>query len=537
MKKTIIYTVSLLLAMGLLSSCFKDLDTVPLDKDEVTSAGLFENAESYTQFLAKVYAGLTLTGQQGPAGMADIDVADEGFSSYLRQLWVHQEIPTDEAVVAWGDPGLPEYNYQAWTPSSDFAEMMYYRIFYQITLCNEFIREAQDEKLDERGFTADEKTRIQGYRSEARFLRALSYWHALDMFGSVPFVTEEDDLGAFLPEQITKANLFDYIETELTDIEDLLPAAGGNEYGRADQGAVWTLLAKLYLNAEVYIESNRYSDCISYCEKVIGANYELADNYQDNFLADNYTSPEIIFGLPHDGISSKTYGGTTFIVHAGIGGSMNDICEEQYGIKGGEGWGGHRTTPEFVDKFPDVDGEIDSRAMFFTDGQNLEIENLDDFTDGYAIDKFRNVIYTDTDTIPGSDLIFVDIDFPMFRLADVYLMYAEAHLQGGGGNAGLALDYINELRERAYGDDSGNINAGEMDEEDFILNERARELYWEAHRRTDLIRFGKFTSSDYIWSWKGGVQGGAGTDAKYLLYPIPSAELNANPNLTPTPGY
>lgn len=531
MKKTIIYIASLLLTVGLLSSCFKDLDTVPLDKDEVTSAGLFEDADAYKQFLAKVYAGLTLTGQEGPAGLADIDVADEGFSSYLRQLWVHQEIPTDEAVVAWGDPGLPEYNYQAWTPSSDFAEMMYYRIFYQITLCNEFIRESSDDKLDERGFTADEKTTIAAYRAEARFMRALSYWHALDLFGNVPFITDEDATGAFLPEQIAAADLFDYIESELLEVKDLLPAPGANEYGRVDQAGAWMLLAKLYLNAEVYTGTERYSDCLSYCEDVIGSTYSLAPDYQDNFLADNNTSPEIIFGLPHNGVSSKTYGGCTFIVHAGVGGSMNDICEAEYGIDGG--WGGHRTTPEFVSLFSDISGETDSRAMFYTDGQNLQIDDISLFTDGYAIDKFKNV---DQNGNPGSNLTFVDIDFPLFRLADAYLMYAEAHLRGGGGDAGTALGYINELRERAFGDNSGNISGTDLTL-DFILDERGRELYWEAHRRTDLRRFGLYTGSEYVWSWKGNTQEGTSTDAQYELYPIPSAEMNANPNLVQNAGY
>lgn len=535
MKKSILYISSLLLMVSVLSSCLKDLDTIPLDKDEVTSEGLFDDPAAYKQFLAKVYAGLSLTGQQGPAGMADIDVADEGFSSYLRQYWVHQEISTDEAVVAWGDPGLPEHNYQAWTPANDFVEMMYYRIFYQITLCNEFVRETTDEKLDERGMSAADKETIQLYKAEARFLRALSYWHALDMFGSVPFVTEDDPIGAFLPEQTSKADLFAYIESELKAVETLLTEPGANEYGRVDQAAAWTLLSKLYLNAEVYINTDKYSECITYCNKITDATtFTIDDNYQDLFLADNYSSPEIIFGIPSDGIDSKTYGGTTFIVHAGIGGTMNDICEAEYGIDGG--WGGHRTTPEFVSKFPDETGDIDSRAMFYTAGQSLQISEVGEFTDGYAIDKFKNVIYTGTDTIPGSNLTFVDIDFPLFRLGDVYLTYAEANLRGGGGDASTAVSYINELRNRAYGDNSGDITSGDLDL-DFILEERARELYWEAHRRTDLIRFGKFTGNDYVWSWKGESQTGQGTDAKYNLFPIPAPEMAANPNLTQNIGY
>lgn len=528
MKKYI--TLILVAFVTLFSSCFKDLDTIPIDEDEITSANLFYDLEDYTQFMAKVYAGLSLTGQQGPAGMGDINVADEGFSSYLRQLWVHQEIPTDEAIVAWTDPGLPQYNFQEWTSASDFAEMMYYRIFYQITLCNEFIRNSSDEKLAEKGLNAEDIAVVKTYRSEARLLRALSYWHALDMFGSVPFVTEEDDLGAFLPEQISKEDLFTYIESELIELETELIGARQNEYGRMDVASAWMILAKLYLNASVYINADKNTECITYCKKIIDAGYELEPRYQDLFWLGNESSSEIIFAIPQDGINSKTYGGTTFIIHAGIGGTMNDISPTVYGIDGG--WGGHRVTPEFVEIFDIPDG-TDPRGMFYTDGQNLEIDDYAQFTDGYAVDKFRNSNITENgDTLIGGNLTFVDTDFPLFRLADVYLMYAEAVVRGGtGGDMATAVGYVNDLRERAYGNTDGNIAQGDLDL-NFIIDERARELYWEGHRRTDLIRFGKFTGDEYVWAWKGGVQEGTSTDSKYKLYPIPAAEINANPNLT-----
>lgn len=531
------YIILLALMVTMFSSCFKDLNTEPIDEDEVTSANLFNNLIDYKQFLAKTYAGLSLTGQEGPAGQADINVSDEGFSSYLRQLWVHQEIPTDEAVVAWTDPGLPQYNFQKWTSSSDFAEMMYYRIFYQITLCNEFIRNSSDEKLSGKELTDADVAEIRVYRAEARLLRALSYWHALDLFGSVPFVTEKDDLGAFLPKQISKKDLFDYIESELLDIEPTLVDARQNEYGRMDKASDWMILAKLYLNASVYIGEDKNTECITYCKKIIDAGYTLDSRYQNLFWLGNEKNNEIIFAIPQDGTNSKTYGGTTFIIHAGIGGSMNDIAPSVYGIDGG--WGGHRVTPQFVGLFSDITGATDSRAMFYTDGQTLDIDDYAQFTNGYAVDKFRNSWISEdgNDTLVGSNQTFVDTDFPLFRLADVYLMYAEAVLRGGtGGDVATALGYVNDIRERAYKDESGNITEAQLTL-DFILDERGRELYWEGHRRTDLIRFGKFTGASYLWAWKGGVQTGASTDAKYNLYPIPAAEINANPNLTQNQGY
>ncbi|GAB4312186.1 MAG: RagB/SusD family nutrient uptake outer membrane protein [Bacteroidales bacterium] len=513
--------------MFLFTACVKDLDTVPIDKDEVTAATVYDNPESYLQVLAKLYAGLAVSGQEGPAGNADISGIDEGFGQYLRGYWYHQELTTDEAVIAWNDQTIKDLHWQTWGSSDVFVSAMYYRIFYQIALCNEFIRETTDQKLDDRGVTGQLRTDIGYYRAEARFLRALSYWHALDLFGNVPFVTEEDKVGAFFPEQINRADLFHYIESELKAIENQMMEPRTNDYGRADRAAAWMLLAKLYLNAEVYINQPMYTECLTYCNKIIDAGYSLESDYQRLFLADNDHLNEVIFSVNFDGIRTKTWGGTTFIIHAAVGGSMDP---SEFGIDGG--WGGTRTTSAFVNLFDDISGNTDSRAMFYTDGQNLEIEDIGLFTDGYAITKFKNVT---SDGATGSDLTHVDTDFPMFRLADVYLMYAEAVLRGGsGGDMATALAYVNALRERAYGDNSGDVTSIDLD---FILDERGRELYWEAHRRTDLIRFGKFTGGEYLWPWKGKVKEGTATDSKYNLFPIPAADLTANPNLTQNPGY
>jgi hypothetical protein len=236
---------------------------------------------------------------------------------------------------------------------------------------------------------------------------------------------------------------------------------------------------------------------------------------------------EVIFAVPFDGTYTRTWGGTTFIISAAVGGTMNP---SDFGISGG--WGGTRTTKAFVQKFTDITGNTDSRAMFYTDGQSLEINDVGFFTEGYAITKFKNV---KRDGAPGSNQTHTDTDFPMFRLADAYLMYAEAVLRGGsGGDNGTAIGYVNELRQRAYGNASGNVSNIDLD---FILDERARELYWECHRRTDLVRYGLFTGGDYIWPWKGKTMDGMATDARYNLFPIPSSDLTANLNLKQNPGY
>ncbi|MEL6845566.1 MAG: RagB/SusD family nutrient uptake outer membrane protein [Bacteroidota bacterium] len=255
----------LMLAMSvLLSACFNDLNVTPLDEDEVTSAVVYDNPAAYKQVLAKLYAGLAVSGQQGPAGQPDIAGIDEGFSTYLRQYWKAQELTTDEGVIAWNDGNIHDYEDMDWDANNEFVTAMYNRVFYQISLTNEFLRETTDAKLDEREVDAATRTDIAFFRAEARFLRALSYYHALDMFRQVPFVTEADAVGSFFPEQATANELFAFVESELLAIEEQLVEPMGNEYGRADRAAAWMLLSKLYLNAEVYINEDRNTDVITF---------------------------------------------------------------------------------------------------------------------------------------------------------------------------------------------------------------------------------------------------------------------------------
>src|SRR5262249_45347154 len=155
----------------------------------VTEANVFKDPRAYRAFLAKIYAGLAVSGQQGPAGNPDLANLDEGFSQYLRLYWEHEELPTDEAIIAWGDQGLPEMNTMLWGPSNGFVTTMYARAFYQVALVNEFLRQTTDSKLSERGVSASLKADIKTFRAEARFLRALSYYHLIDLYGPVPIVT------------------------------------------------------------------------------------------------------------------------------------------------------------------------------------------------------------------------------------------------------------------------------------------------------------------------------------------------------------
>ncbi len=523
--KTQSYKSILAAALVLLSvtACVDDLNPKSLGPNSLNSATVYNTTADFKSGLAKVYAAFSLSGQQGPAGNPDIINVDEGFATYLREYWNCQELPTDEAVYSWAEDGnIRPLHFQTWTPTNTFTGMMYTRIMLAVTYANEFIRAAQKSNDAE----------VKKFAAEARFLRALAYYHGLDIFGNMSYVTEADLPGAFFPPQIKRADLYAYIDSELTALESLLgdPAF---EYGRADKGALWMLQAKLYLNAEVYIGVAKYTEAITAVNKVISSGkYSLATNYLQNFRADNDTSPEMIFAFNYDAKRSQSYGGMDYVIHGEICGSMQP---GDFGVS--SGWSQNRVTPEFVAKFSDISGNTDRRAQFYTDGQSKIINDVAVPTDGYGITKFKNITTAGGPAPSGGSPDFVDTDFPIFRLADAYLMYAESVLRGGsGGTASQALDYVNALRQRAYNGSSGNITAVDLTTA-FILDERARELYWECTRRTDLIRYGYLTGGSYLWQWKGNAKAGTATEDFRNLFPIPASEIISNPNLKQNAGY
>lgn len=507
-------------------SCKKDLDLLPTN--DVTSETVYQTVTGYQQAFAKVYGSYATTGNNGPAGNGDVQGIDEGTSDFFRLFWKAQELSTDEAVIAWGDAGIQDFHNMNWSSSNPFLKGLYFRSLYQITLCNDFIRQSADEKVSGRGISGADAEKIRGYRTEARFLRAFQYWVLMDLFGNPPFVTETDALGAALPQQKQRKDVFLYIESELKAIEAELPAARTNEYGRADKAAAQALLARMYLNAKVYTDADRFTDAVAFSKKVIDAGYSLETNYSDLMLADNnLNKKEFILTINYDGANTQSYGGSTFLTHAAVGGSMPPAS---YGISGG--WFGVRTTKNLPNLFPDYTGAADKRSMFYTSGQNVEIKDISSFNDGLAVTKFKNV---NRAGVKGKSLDFADVDFPLFRLPEMYLIYAESVLRGGtGGNKATAIQYINNLRTRAYGNASGNVADINLD---FILDERARELYWEGFRRTDLIRFGKFTTGAYLWPFKGGVANGKAVEDFRNVYPIPSDEITSNTNLKQNTGY
>jgi starch-binding outer membrane protein, SusD/RagB family len=499
----------------LLTSCIGDLDVKPIDPNLATADKVYTDTQSYKAGLAKLYAAFALTGQQGPAGAGDVAGVDEGFSDFIRSLWNLNELTTDEAVWTYGNDAngtIFNLHYHTWVPSDGIPTALFARIMNVAAMTNEYIRVT----------AGNEDPDIKMFHAEARFLRALAYYYGIDLYGNMPFVTEEDLPGAYFPEQISRAELYNYVETELKAIKPEM-GAPRFEYGRADKGACAMLLAKLYLNAEVYIGQEKYTEAITELNEVIAGGYELADEYHFNFLADNHTSPEIIFSQLFDGQKSQAYDALNVMI---------------YGNAGNGGWSGLRTTKALVEKFDESPNE--ARAIFAREdkGQQLEIDAINNSKHGYGVFKFQNVTSSGA---AGSHPSFQDTDFPMFRLADAYLMYAEAVLRGGtGGSAATALEYVNAIRTRpgdvANENAPGAITAGELTL-DFIIDERARELYWEAHRRSDLIRFGLFTGDAYLWPWKGGAKDGTSIESKRALFPIPAADIGNNPNLEQNTGY
>ncbi|MFA9389954.1 MAG: RagB/SusD family nutrient uptake outer membrane protein [Prolixibacteraceae bacterium] len=498
-----------LLMLTLVTSCIGDLDRFPTNG--TTNDVQYASIEGYKQSLVTIYGTLS-------------------FSDFLRNYWNMQELPTDEAVSTWDDDGILAYHIFNYTADNVSIERVYRTSLYNVTLCNNFLIEASEENLTKRGYSGTDVETIQQYKAEARFMRAYYYWILMDLYGNPPFATEESLAAGEAPQQILRADLFKFIEDELLAVEANLAAPKTNEYGRADQSACRALLSRLYLNAEVYTGTPKHTECVTYSKKVIDAGYSLESDYNWLMLADNYLNTnEFIFTSNYDNAVTETWGGTNYMALGASG-----VTAEVNGMS--SSWSSLRMCQQIPTLFPTFNETVDQRAQIWTEGMTLEVDDLGTSINGYSSYKYRN---TDRDgnAIAQNNTYnnISDIDFPIFRLAEIYLNYAEAVLRGGaGGDAATALSYINKIRGRAYAADpsstEGNITSGDLNL-DFILDERAREMYWEAQRRTDLVRFDKLTTDDYLWDWKGGVPAGTAVDARFNLYPIPTSDLLANPNL------
>src|SRR5580698_5682646 len=397
------------LLLVLLASCTKNLNREPANTN--TANIQYSTVAGYKQVLAKVYGSYALISSQG-TGASDINVtgiSDVGETDFVRLLFNMEELTTDNAICAWDDTYLQPLHNLNIASSNVYVAAMYDRSFFQITVANDFIRQSTDAAVAARGITGADAANIRQYRAEARFLRAYQYYVLMDLFGSPAFVTENDPVGDYIPKQISRANLFAYIESELKSVDSSLVAPHQNEYARADQAAEWALLARMYLNADVYLGAgnDHYTDAITYSAKVINAGYSLMPTFKNLFLSDNnLNNPEVILPIPYDATAAQNYGGTTFLICSAHNTGPTD--DATYGIPGG-GWLGNRSTSPLPTVFGDYSGATDHRALFGPGP--AAINSVLDFTQGVEVYKFTNK--TSTGVTPYSpDGELCSTDFP-----------------------------------------------------------------------------------------------------------------------------
>lgn len=522
----------------IISSCIKDLDVTPKDPNTILAGNLGDNPAYMKEALGKIYASFIISGQ-GANGGDDITASDGNFFTTTRALWNLQEITTDEAICGWSDVGIADLNTQTWSPSNPFLTALYQRLSLSITYANDFIK-----------FTnGNTDPAVVKYNAEARFLRALAYYYHMDLFGNPPFTTDADGVGKFYPKQIARAKLFNYIVSELHAIETKLGEPKFS-YPEADQAACWMLLARVYLNAQVYTGTAKWDSCKLYCDKVISSGkYSLAANYRQNFSANNdgAHNPEMIFAWEQDGINTQGYVGTTFIIESCSDGTY--INAPDLGLTSNTNWNGNRARKQFMNILVDTlttysGGPVPAsdpafslckdKRVFLKQKKSMNIPSASSSGDyGIGVYKFT-AKNSDGTQAADYNTAFASTDFPIFRYADALLMRAEALYRLNDKTN--AVKDINAIRERAYGDVTGDITAGQLTDQ-FLLDERGREFYYEAQRRTDMVRFGKFTDGNYNWQWKGNTYNGTNTDKHLNIFPIPGDEVSANPNIKQNTGY
>lgn len=532
-------------ASMLFTTCIGDLDTLPLNPSDSTSETVYGADESgYIAGLTKLYFNFVSN------ETTDLQVSDAGASELVRAFWTVQEVTSDACKCAWeNDAWVRAMNTNTWSDAdNDATYAVYVRTLQGIAYTNEYLRQTASDRLSDRGVSSELAAKIQGFRAEARFLRAYFYWMALDVFGDVPFTTENSPFGGGVnPKQASRKDVFDYCISELTALaadDSPMPAARSN-YPRADKGAVLGLLARMYLNAEVYTGTPMWQEAKDACEDIFTMGYSLCPEYADLFRGDNGENPEalneVLFGISYDAEQTQSYGGTSYLTLAAI--AATDVSSTQMINGVNNGWGGIRVPYEYVEKYFNVrnadysagtyDVNDKRGRMFYIKGRSESMDGaLYVFLNGWSCLKFNNIPHNmdqNSYLATAASKAYSDIDFPMIRLGEIYLIYAEACMNLGQANT--ALPKVQDLAARA------GVTAPTSITQEWLIEERARELMWEGHRRTDLIRYGKFTSSSFLWTYKGGSFSGQGFDDHMKIFAIPASELASNPELHQNPGY
>lgn len=552
------------LSLGM-SSCVGDLDLEPNDPNLVNT----KDPNFKQNALGICYSGIAVSGISGP-GSSYVGGLDPGTSAYLRVMFTLNEFPTDELTWIWPNDeagSIGDLVACSWSANNSIVYGAYYRMLGHIAICNQFLTNTAE----------DTDAETLEMRAEARVLRAYSYYNMIDLYGQSSFITEEAEVGEE-PKQLSRAEVFDFIEKELTEIVDQRQISENPIFGRVGLDGAEALLARLYLNAEVFSGKARWADCQTRCENIIrrhqGSGFEnsgLAKEYLYLFCEDNKNympggsnkaENEILFGIAFDQDMTQSYGGPTFIV-AGTISNTPVIPRQNYGCSAE--WSCIKGIKQMAERFYGLPN--DKRDDLWVRGVYGDEDYSDEFvgfigawgtTGGNAIIKFTGNTITknpsavdynlpltlfdgqydaDGTWIPNYDATsFMSTCQPIIRLADIYLMYTECFINGNVGDRQTALDYINLVRRRAG---SPNFNAAELTVKN-LMDERSRELYLESVRRTDLIRNHMFTGpSQTIWQVKGNINNMEGTriDDKYALFPIPTQVLNSQPDFKQNPGY
>ena len=542
MKRTI-YTI---LVAAVMTACVNDLDTLPLNTTDTVVDYTYGSEElPYLQGLARLYMQFVSN------DLTDLQQMDGGASEIIRAFWSVQETTADAAKCSWeNDAWVRALNTNTWDKTqNDAVYAVYVRTLQGIAFVNEYLRQTTPSRLSSRGVSAELASKIDGFRAEARFIRAYLYWMALDCFGNVPFTTENSPFGGtYFPSQASRTDIFDFCVSELEYLRSAdspMPSAR-SLYPRADKGSVSGLLARMYLNSKVYTGVERWAEAKSVCESVFSMGYALCPDHAALFRGDNGENPlsrgEMLWAVSYNAEKTQSYGGTSYLLSATL--ASTDITDASRPNGQRNGWAGLRVPYEYVSRYFAVSDQdyrtgtykvADKRGeVFYIKGRSESMDGaLYSFMNGWSCLKFNNIPsgQTDQSYLPVSAVkAFSDVDFPMVRLGEIYLIYAEACMNLGEPET--ALPMLALLSQRAGVEPPSEITP------DFLVAERARELMWEAHRRTDLIRFGLYNTSDYLWPYKGGDSfAGQAFPSYKLIFPIPPTELAANDLLVQNPGY
>lgn len=510
---------------GLATSCVGDLDLTPDDPNKKTE---LTTVDEWDGFLARLYGNFYRDDV--------ISTSDGGAGTYTRTHFNLNEITADECFISekWNDPGYQPLNKNTWSADNEWIYAAFAREFFNAKMNAEFIAKMEEGGSEFLASQGIDQAEIDSRIGEAHALRGITYYHMIDLFGRGPWVDKSSVTGA-IPPTYDRKELFDAITAELEECLPMVKPAAQQTYPRISREGGYMVLAKLYLNAQVYTGTPMYDKCVEALNKVVGTGLYLAPTYKYLFCSSNdryvhQNGGELLFVVPQEQGRMNTWGGTTYLTAgAWIETVPKDVLTSlNYS---GDAWSGLRLRPELSQSLIG-----DPRRLIYEGSFQEAIPDLaayDVNSCGYMLIKYTNTTEDNYTNEPNADGIrannnanaMSNTDYPMFRLADAYLMMAECQLHGAQCDG---LKYFNLVRERAGLEPVGSLN------DNIILTERMNELYMEGHRRSDLIRFGRYTGANYLWSWKNAVYEGASMPEYRALYPIPTQYVGT---VGQNPGY